>query len=391
MIKKVIPFIKNNCIFDKAGAQSLNQTQSALKQLNLNKLSDASGFKIWDCRGSHKMKLFLINSIIQIALLTLLSASAAHADQKTVAVCTHSSGTSSFWSLVYEGMNAAGSDMGIKPVYYGLFDPQVKNMPGYISKALKASPSALIISIPDSELLRPSIEEAQGKGVPVIAIGSGFDEYASLGINTFIGEDSFEAGVIAGERMLKAGVSRLLCVHDIETDISDKREIEGVKSAFKKAGKTALTVAIRDNSPSTAAALIATTLSIDLDIDGIIAMSATAALPSIYAIKEHGKYGELPFATFDLSDHVRDGIQAGKILFAVAQQPYLEGYLAVAIASYKSGVIDVDQVIKKLQEKTGFKFTPPESFSFEKAQKGAIFTGPLFITKENLSEQVKYQ
>ncbi|MBI2742982.1 MAG: putative sugar O-methyltransferase [Chlamydiales bacterium] len=64
----LIPFAKNNCIFDKAGARSLNQAQPVLKQLNLNKLSDASGVKMWDCRGSHKVKLFFASGIIFLSL-----------------------------------------------------------------------------------------------------------------------------------------------------------------------------------------------------------------------------------------------------------------------------------------------------------------------------------
>jgi simple sugar transport system substrate-binding protein len=48
-------------------------------------------------------------------------------------------------------------------------------------------------------------------------------------------------------------------------------------------------------------------------------------------LKESGKLSSIKFATFDLSPEVLQAVNEGKMLFAIDQQQFLQGYLPVLI------------------------------------------------------------
>ena len=76
-------------------------------------------------------------------------------------------------------------------------------------------------------------------------------------------------------------------------------------------------------------------LATDPDLNGIITLGPTGAAPTLAALRESTRPGEVSFATFDLTPEVAEAIGDGSILFAVDQQPYLQGYLpVVALVTY---------------------------------------------------------
>ena len=76
-------------------------------------------------------------------------------------------------------------------------------------------------------------------------------------------------------------------------------------------------------------------LSANPETDAILTLGPTSAAPAIQAVKENGMAGDIYFGTFDLSAEISDGIKEGIILWAIDQQPFFQGYLAVVLmASY---------------------------------------------------------
>jgi len=325
---------------------------------------------------------------LHIVLLALLFALSASAEPKKIAVCVQSTRAETFWKKVYAGFEAAASEMGAKTSYYGLYDAETKNMPRYLEQVLTDMPDGLILSIPNVELLEDSIRKIVEAGIPVVAITSGYYEFATLGIKTFVGQDPDQAGREAAERMVKAGVTKLLCIRDANEDVAITRKISGIAEVFNREGLNISVLTVRDFSPSTASSWIATTLVIDREIDGVLALGGTTALAAIRALEERSLYGKIPFATFDVSDALKEGISSSAILFAVSSQPFMQGYLAMSILAAPKKT-DVRIFFDRLNKLSKHNFFPPGTMPYKSYQNPGmiLYTGPIFITADNLSEQ----
>ena len=60
-------------------------------------------------------------------------------------------------------------------------------------------------------------------------------------------------------------------------------------------------------------------------------LGPTGAEPTLAALRETRKLGAITFGTFDLSPRVLEAVRDGAMLFAIDQQQYLQGYLAVVL------------------------------------------------------------
>ena len=103
----------------------------------------------------------------------------------------------------------------------------------------------------------------------------------------------------------------------------------------------------------------------DPDIDGVLTLGPAGAVPALAALVSRRASGETEplLATFDLSLPVLEAIRDGEMSFAIDQQPYLQGYLAVVLLhkAIRIGAI-------------------PD---------GVIRTGPAFVTRDNAAEVIR--
>jgi simple sugar transport system substrate-binding protein len=105
-----------------------------------------------------------------------------------------------------------------------------------------------------------------------------------------------------------------------------------------------------------------------------------------------GLAGKVWFATFDFDDDIAKAIKDGTIQFAIDQQPYLQGYLAVAVLaiSKKEHTTDPLKIEKALQNNAKFKARLDTYGLAPVYQPDTILSGPGFITKANVDKVVKY-
>ena len=89
---------------------------------------------------------------------------------------------------------------------------------------------------------------------------------------------------------------------------------------------------IDDQSPDTPAK-IAATVTAD-QIDGILATNSTGGLLAIDAVAKTRRRAKV--ASFDLGPDTLRALEQGKLLFAVDQQPYLQGYLPVVMLANRA-------------------------------------------------------
>jgi simple sugar transport system substrate-binding protein len=288
---------------------------------------------------------------------------ARRSDEVRLWVVTHGQASSTFWTIVRNGIEAARRQMGVDVTYRSPDVYGVDAMRVLIEEAIAAKPNGLVVSIPSPELEAP-IREAVKAGIPVVSINSGSGIAKRAGTLAHVGQPEEQAGYKAGKRLVAAGAHDAICVNqEVGNEGLDLR-CKGFARALKQAGGAARVVGIDTNRDLAGARERVRQASSRPGVDAVLALNNQGG--EIAA--EVAPAGSI-LATFDYSPAVLRAIRSGRIEFAVDQQPYLQGYLPIVF----------------LTELTRYGLFP--------AQGDVIATGPNFVTSqtaeqaERLSEQ----
>lgn len=294
---------------------------------------------------------------------TKSSSGAASASVKVNFVCG-TTGAGVFYAPLVKGAEDAAKEANVDLTYTGLgSDTSPAAMTKLLQAAINQKPEALIVCDYFPEALNPLIKEAIAQGIPVVNSNGGYEGAAEAGVVAQVGQDDRTAGRGAGEEMIKAGVKKPVCVNHSPGNPSTVARCEGFEDAYKAEG---LSVKIVNLPPAqlanTAAqqASIKGILSADQSIDGVLMLGPEGATAAVGAVDQVGRADSVKVGTFDTSEDILANIESGKLLFAVWQQPYLQGYLPVQIAA-----------------------TYVRHYGL--APKGILDTGPAFINKENIA------
>jgi simple sugar transport system substrate-binding protein len=244
-----------------------------------------------------------------------------------IAVVTHGQASDPFWSVVKNGVDQAAEDLGITVTYNAPEEFDMVALSQLIDAAVADAPDGIVISNPDPDALSDAIQGAIDAGIPILSINSGSDAYQELGLLTHIGQTEFEAGVGAGERMAEAGVTNAICINQEVGNVALDLRCEGFAEGLGDIPSEVIAVELTD--PTGAQAAVEAALSADDTIDGILTLGPTGADPALAALEASGSDAQI--ATFDLSENVLTAIDEGRMLFAIDQQQYLQGYLGVQV------------------------------------------------------------
>lgn len=276
-------------------------------------------------------------------------------------VVSHGQASDPFWSVVQNGVNQAGEDMGVQVEYQAPATFDMVEMAQLIDAAVASDPDGLVVSIPDADALGDSIKAAVAAGIPVISMNSGSDVAEELGVMVHVGQTEYEAGLGAGQRMGEAGVTKALCINQEVGNAALDERCRGFADGLAESGGTSEVLEVDLNSPTEAQARIEAAVSADAEINGVLALGPTGATPALAALQESGRLADVKLATFDLSPEVLDAIEAGDMLFAIDQQQYLQGYLPIVLLTlYATNLNTIANPV--------------------------LMTGPGFVTQENAAQ-----
>ena len=281
-----------------------------------------------------------------------------------IVLVSHGQTSDPFWSVVANGAGDAARDMGVRLEYQAPTSFDMVRMSQLIDAAVASRPSALAISVPDPDALAASIKSAIDAGIPAISVNSGDAAWQRLGFLGHIGQTEYESGVAAGERLAAAGAKRVLCVNHEVGNVSLDTRCHGLADGLAKQGATMQVLGVSLADPEDAAQRVRSALSRDTAIDGMLMLGPGGAAPALTALRETNRLGKIAVATFDLTPEVLAAVRDGQLLFAIDQQPYLQGYLTVVLLT------------KYLETR---------------ALPGGgqiIRTGPSFVTKENATDVI---
>ena len=255
------------------------------------------------------------------------------ADRSAVRIVLLSHGQTSdpFWSVVANGAGDAARELGVRLEYQAPTGFDMVRLSQLIDAAVASRPSALAISVPDPDALAASVKAAIAAGIPAISVNSGDAAWERLGFLAHIGQTEYESGVVAGERLAAGGAKRVLCVNHEVGNVSLDTRCRGLADGLEKQGAAMQVLGVSLADPEDAAQRIRSALARDPAIDGMLMLGPGGAAPALAALRETGRLGKIAVGTFDLTPEVLAAVRDGQLLFAIDQQPYLQGYLSVVL------------------------------------------------------------
>ncbi|MGA5096154.1 sugar ABC transporter substrate-binding protein [Streptomyces lavendulocolor] len=240
----------------------------------------------------------------------------------TVAMVTHSGEGDTFWDIVQSGAEAAAAKDNVEFLYAA--DKEGKGQAALIDSYVAKKVDGLVVTLAKPEAVRASVAKAVAAGIPVVTINSGGQHSKAFGAIGHIGQDEAVAGEAVGEELTERGRKKALCVIHEQGNVSLEERCAGVAKTFD--GTVENLNVEGTNMPATTSSVEAKLQSAK-DIDAVVTLGAPFAAASVKAARSAGSRAEID--TFDLNAAVLAQLKAGQIGFAVDQQPYLQGYLAV--------------------------------------------------------------
>ncbi|MDT0573455.1 sugar ABC transporter substrate-binding protein [Streptomyces sp. DSM 3412] len=288
------------------------------------------------------------------------SAGKADTPRMKVALVTHQAPGDTFWDIVRKGAQAAADKDNIELIYSA--DPNAGTQANLVQNAIDQKVDGIAITLAKPDAMKDVVAKATKAGIPVVGLNSGLSDWQNLGLMSFFGQDESVAGEAFGKRLNDVGAKKAVCVVQEQGNVGLEQRCAGVEKTFE--GDTEILNVTGTDMPSVKSTISAK-LKQDTAIDYVVALGAPYALTAVQSVADAGSKAKV--ATFDLNKELTDSIKSGDIEFAVDQQPYLQGYLALdSLWLYKN------------------------NGNYSGGGEEAVLTGPAFVDEKNVDTIAKF-
>jgi simple sugar transport system substrate-binding protein len=305
--------------------------------------------------------------IVGILLVSLGVAGAQDAQLKFIMIAHGSPAGNPFWSTVEKGMVDACALLSADCTWLGDPSYSAEAMAAYWEDALAAQPTGIGTTAPDAEVVRSGVETARSQGIPVIIFNTadknaGTDK--ALQVLFYVGANEFTGGVSNARRVFAAAeaagtpINRGVCTIQEQGHSGLEARCAGVRSVFDEMG-VQLDILDIVNDPTESAGKISEYFTANPDTNAIFMLGPNPSSALNLYLNESGRT-DLFATTHDTSEEIFDMIEQGRLLQAIDQQPYLQGF----------------ETIMWLFLNSQYKLQPG----------GDIFTGPGVIDQSNLAD-----
>lgn len=283
----------------------------------------------------------------------------ANTPRLTIAMVTHAPLGDTFFDIIRKGADAAAAKDNIEYQYSSDNDPAKQSV--LVQNAIDRKVDGIAVAMPSAQALAPVLKKAQKAGIPVVAFNAGVDDWQDVGALMYFGQEESLAGQQGGERLTKDGAKKVLCVLQAQGQVQLEARCDGVKKGFDG---TVEKLYVNGTDMPSVKSTISAKLRQDKSIDHVVTLAAPVALTAVQSIKDAGSSAKL--VTFDTNKELVGALESGHVEWAIDQQPYLQGYMAIdSLWLYKTN----GDVIG------GGK---------------SVLTGPAFIDKTNLEQVSEY-
>ncbi|GAB2869095.1 substrate-binding domain-containing protein [Streptomyces deserti] len=288
------------------------------------------------------------------------SAGRAGTGRLKVALVAHGGKGDAFWDLVRKGAEAAAAKDGIDLTFAS--DSDAGAQAELVRDAVRDKVDGIAVTLAKPQAMKGPVAEARRAGIPVVGLNSGIGAWKPAGLLEYFGQDESVAGQAVGDKLNDLKAKHALCVVHERGNVALEARCAGVKKTF---GGETENLYVEGTDLDAVTGAIADRLRQDPSIDQVVTLGAQFAVAAVKSVKEAG--GKARVATFDLNKDLVEAVQRGDVQFAVDQQPYLQGYLAVdALWLYRTnGNI------------SGGGVAP-------------VLTGPAFVTRTNVGAVARF-
>lgn len=241
----------------------------------------------------------------------------------TVAFITHAAPGDTFWDIVRKGAEAAAAKDNVTLRYAS--DPDGGGQATLVQNAIDSKVDAIAVTLAKPAALEAVVRKAHAAGIPVVVFNAGIDRWQGMGALSYFGSDDGAAGEGAGKRAAADGAKHVLCVSQEQGHVALEARCDGLQRGFAP-GRADKVYVLGADMPSVRST-IAAKLRQDPSIDLVVTLGAPFGLTAVDAAREVGSRAKV--ATFDTNPQVPAAIRSGALQWAIDQQPYLQGYLAV--------------------------------------------------------------
>ncbi len=245
----------------------------------------------------------------------------ARTERIKIAMITHGAPGDTFWDLIRQGANAAAQKDNVDLIYRS--SPDSSKQATFVRNAIDQNVDGLAVTLASPDAMRGAVKAAQEAGIPVVAFNQGLKHWKTMGITSYFGQNPTIAGNVYGKKLNSVGAKHQLCVIQQPSVALDNR-CNGIKETFT--GKSTR-LYVNGKDMSSVLSRITAKLQQDSSIDYVTTLGAPYAPTAVKAVKNAGSDAKV--ATFDTNKQVVAAIKAGDVQWAIDQQPFLQGYLAV--------------------------------------------------------------
>ncbi|KOX31349.1 MULTISPECIES: substrate-binding domain-containing protein [Streptomyces] len=250
------------------------------------------------------------------------AAGGAGGDRMKIVMVTHGGEGDAFWDRVRKGAEAAAAKDGVDLTYAG--DADASDQADLVRDAVRDKADGIAVTLAKPQAMKAPVAEAGAARIPVVGLNSGIDAWRSAGLLGYFGQDESVAGRAVGDKLNDLDAKHALCVIHERGNVALEARCAGVKKTF--GGETEM-LYVEGTDMKAVGAAVTARLRQDTSIDEVVMNGAAFALTAVDSVAEAGSRAKV--ATFDLDNDLVAAVKRGDVQFAVDQQPYLQGYLAV--------------------------------------------------------------
>lgn len=264
---------------------------------------------------------------------------------------------SDYWQTLLLGAKAAEKDLNGKVVVTTDGPPSEINIEEQVSileNVIATNPDGIVIASTSTDATVPAVEEAIGKGIPVITVDNKLttDKYTS-----FLATDHALAAGMAAEAMVKdwevRGINpsgkKVIVISSVAGTKVNTDRTEGFINKITELVPDiqVLETQYADNDISKALSIAENTMAANPDLIGIFGDNNHMGVGVAKALEEAGKQDEIVAYAFDADPDEIEAIKNGVLRGIVVQDPFGMGYNGVmyAIDAIEGKAVEKDIII----------------------------------------------
>ncbi|HTI01765.1 MAG TPA: ABC transporter substrate-binding protein [Acidisoma sp.] len=262
-----------------------------------------------------------------------LGGQAARAQAPTIGFVPSLASDPFFISMHY-GAEQEAKKLGVHLIWQGamgVYSPTAQ-LP-FVNAVLNQHPAGFVLVPTDGNALMPSVNRAVSLHIPVVTADTSVADTSK--ITGAVTGDNIGGGALAADLLSEAlgGKGEVYLMNGLPGTSTDQLRKQGFESKLKSyPGLKYLGFQFSSDQPSHAAQVVRELLLRYPHLAGIFCIDDETAIGVIQGLRNAGKLGQVKVVAYDAEPDEVNALKAGELIGLIAQQPAMEGEMAVKMA-----------------------------------------------------------